>query len=71
MSRKVTTIQVEGNFGRANTGTIEKCIQASFEAVNGHRPDILVTQINDRTLDITVIANNLPGRDSYPSGSSQ
>ena len=66
MSRKVTTVQIDGNFGRANTGVIEKCIQSSFEAVNGHRPDIMVTQINDRTLDITIIEDRLPGRDSYP-----
>ena len=71
MSRKVTTLQIEGNFGRADTGTIEKCIAASMEAVIGHRPNVLVTQLKDRILDITVIVDQLPGRDSYPSGSSQ
>lgn len=59
MNNKVTTLQINGNFGRANIGTIEKCIAASLNALNGFQSCVHVLQKNDTTLDITITTSDL------------
>lgn len=56
MSNKVTKLQITGNFGRADIGTIEKAITASLTALNNFEPFVSVVQTNDRTLDIEIIS---------------
>jgi len=57
MSNKVVTVQINGNFGRANTGTIENCIKASLKALDVFEAGVHVLQKNDRTLDITIVTH--------------
>lgn len=55
MSNKAVTFQINGNFGRADIGTIEKVIQASLDALDVHSDSVHVLQTNDTTLDITIV----------------
>jgi hypothetical protein len=54
MANKLTTFEVTGNFGRAQTNTMEKIVRESLVAAAGITASVFVTQMDDRTLAVSI-----------------
>ena len=54
-----TTFELDIAPTRANTGLIEKSIQASLQAMIGAETSVIVSQKNDRTLEVSIFQRDL------------
>lgn len=61
-TRKATTFEVKISPQRANSGTIETCLKASLKKLIDYDANVMVDQLNDTTLRVSIVESILAGK---------